>query len=136
MPSGLLYSEFDIIFKALFGSRDNTYEMIVRRLSAGHAPAESIYKALGVQKSGVVHRCLENLQRAGFISRDKTWSLRTAKASSLSHYRLSDNYLRFFLKYIEPNRDQIGRRAYRGPGAWPTIIGLQFENLLLNNRWG
>lgn len=134
LPSGLLYSEFDIIFKALFGSRNDTYEIIVRRLASGRAPPQAIYEALSVQKSGVAHRYLENLRRAGFISRDRTWSLRTAKASPLSHYRLSDNYLRFFLKYIEPNRDQIDRRAYAGPSAWPTIIGLQFENLLLNNR--
>jgi hypothetical protein len=57
----------------------------------------------------------------------------------LSQFRLSDNYLRFYCKWIEPIKDRIEADAYETvpltaiPG-WDTIMGLQFENLVLNNR--
>lgn len=56
----------------------------------------------------------------------------------MSKYRLRDNYLRFYVKYIEPKMDLINSGLYEDlffedlPG-WSTIIGLQFENLVLNN---
>jgi len=47
--------------------------------------------------------------------------------------------LRFFLKYIEPNRSKIEKGFFREihlssfPG-WSSLMGLQIENLVLNNR--
>ena len=59
-------------------------------------------KKLGVEKSGVISEYLDELVKSGFIRRDYTWHLKTGKRSKLSHYRISDNYLRFYLKYIAP----------------------------------
>ena len=53
-------------------------------------------------------------------------------------YRLRDNYTRFYLRYVLPKREAIGNGFYsyvpleRLPG-WDAIMGLQFENLVLNN---
>jgi hypothetical protein len=47
---------------------------------------------------------------------------------------LSDNYLRFYLKYIEPYKEDILHDREEIPSGWHTIMGLQFENLVLNNR--
>jgi len=77
--------------------------------------------------------------QAGFISRDYTWHIKSGKESKLSVYRLRDNYLRFYLKYIEPNRGKIEQNHFEinqvsdMPG-WLSIMGLQFQNLVLNNR--
>ena len=82
---------------------------------------------------------LSDLETAGFIERDYTWSVKTGKKAKFSKYRISDNYVRFYLKYIEPNRDLIDRGAFEKrtltslPG-WQSILGLQFENLVLSNR--
>jgi AAA+ ATPase superfamily predicted ATPase len=47
---------------------------------------------------------------------------------------LRDNYLRFYLRYIEPNKKGIEQGTFKGlPSSWLTIMGLQFENLVLNN---
>jgi hypothetical protein len=75
----------------------------------------------------------------GFIQRDYSWSLKKNQDSKLSHYRLNDNYLRFYLKYINPNRTRISNEhfSYTSLGnlpAWDSIMGLQFENLVLANR--
>ena len=56
----------------------------------------------------------------------------------IARYRLRDNYTRFYLKYVEPNKRAIGRGAFQFsslsslPG-WDSIMGLAFENLIVNN---
>ncbi len=54
-------------------------------------------------------------------------------------YRLSDNYIRFYLKYILKNRGKIEQghfnsRPISSFSGWEIVMGLQFENLILNNR--
>lgn len=54
-------------------------------------------------------------------------------------YRLSDNYLRFYLKYIEPNKQKILKGDFEDANPanvihWDAIMGLQFENLVIRNR--
>jgi hypothetical protein len=49
-----------------------------------------------------------------------------------------DNYLRFYLLYVEPLQDKIRRGLYRHAPLdqvirWDVILGLQFETLILNN---
>ena len=89
--------------------------------------------------SGALSDYLSDLIEAGFVSRDYTWSIKTGKVGKHSKYRLKDNYLRFYLKYILPRLTQINANKYSNisltalPG-WSAITGLQFENLLLNNR--
>ncbi|PCH57375.1 MAG: ATPase, partial [Legionellales bacterium] len=68
-----------------------------------------------------------------------TWNLKNGKDSKLSKYHISDNYIRFYLKYIAPYKTQIDRNNFEFtslailPG-WDIIIALQFENLVLNNK--
>lgn len=76
---------------------------------------------------------------AGYVKRGFTWHLDTEKTSKLTKYRLSDNYLRFYLKYIGPNKIQIENGLFSYPSlasliAWETMMGLQFENLVVHNR--
>ena len=56
----------------------------------------------------------------------------------MSNYRLKDNYLRFYLKYIENKKELIEKKLYQDVDLenlpdWTSIMGLQFENLVLNN---
>ena len=47
---------------------------------------------------------------------------------------MRDNYIRFYLKYIDPIKNKISKGIFQGlPSAWSTIMGLQFENLVLNH---
>src|SRR5262249_21121918 len=100
---GFLFTGFERIFSDLFSTCMATYKKIVKRLAEGACELKDIYKALGVEKGGVVSSYLNDLVTAGFVSHDFTWHLHTGMDSKLSHYRLKDNYLRFYLKYIEPN---------------------------------
>ena len=136
---GLLFNEFDRLFHDLFEKRSHIYRAIVEALSQGNLDFNALCEALNFPKSGTLSDYLEDLVESGFISRDYTWSVKTGKSSKLSHYRLSDNYLRFYLKYIYPNKERILRDGFDSrqlsllPG-WNSIMGFQFENLVLKNR--
>lgn len=73
------------------------------------------------------------------IKRDYNWNIKTHSYAKLSRYRIKDNYVRYFLKYIEPNMIRINEGRFldkklTGDPSWYTKKGLQFENLVLNNR--
>lgn len=130
---GMLYDEFEKIFTDLFAKKGNAYRRILERLVVGKADIEHICDALRIKKGGTVTGYLHNLKVTGFISQDTTWNLKDGSLSKLSSYRLKDNYTRFYLKYILPNKEKIEKGVITKPPAWDAIMGLQFENLVLNN---
>jgi uncharacterized protein len=136
---GVLENDFDLIFHELFSKRDGIYKKIILALANRPVDLTTVSIKASYPKSGRLSDYLNDLIKAGFVSKDETWSLRTGKKLSLYHYRLSDNYLRFYLKYILPKKTAIEKNRIESiqlaalPG-WETIMGLQFENLVVNNR--
>jgi AAA+ ATPase superfamily predicted ATPase len=130
----ILFKEFDRIFSDLFSSRSGPYRQIIARLAQGPATLDEVSLALDMKKGGTVSAYLEDLIVTGYVSRDFTWNLKSGNPGKLSHYRLRDNYLRFYLKIIEPNTYKILQNELIRPYGWDSIMGLQFENLVLNNR--
>lgn len=99
---------------------------------------DEICHCLDLDKSGNISSYLHELVIAGFISEDKTWNLKENITSNLKKFRLKDNYIRFYLKFIEPNKSkiiQLGQStdSIAGLVGWESIMGLQFENLVINN---
>jgi len=136
---GILFNEFEKIFSDLFSKRSTLYKSMVSCLADGIASQADIIKKLKLTKSGDVSEYLDDLVKSGFISRDFTWHIKDNKPSMLSHYRLKDNYSRFYLKYILPNRNRIESGEIENMSLtdlpnWYTIMGLQIENLILSNR--
>lgn len=138
-PGALLVNEFNNIFSDLFLHNTSLYKGIIKTLASGPKEASEICNILKISQAGNVSEYLEELALAGFVQRDWTWHIKNGEDSKLSKYRLSDNYLRFYLKYIEKNRKKIERGAFdlktlTALPEWYAIIGLQFENLVINNR--
>jgi AAA+ ATPase superfamily predicted ATPase len=137
--NGFLFKEFDRIFSDLFGKRNTIYAAICEAIINGFVTQSDILDVLNMAKSGNISEYLMDLEESGFISREFRWNFSTDRESKKSKYRLSDNYVRFYLKYIAPNKSKITRGLYKDillanlPG-WYTVLGLQFENLILNNR--
>ncbi len=137
---GLLTNEFEKIFSDLFGTRNEKYKKIVRILVQNSLEYDAICEKLQISKSGNISDHLNELIISGFISRDYTWNTKNGISSKLlSKYRLKDNFLRFYLKYVESKLPEIDNNDYQFkslqslPG-WSSIMGLQFENLVLNNK--
>ena len=108
----------------------------MQRLAEGVADQQDIADALHMKKGGTIGSYLEDLIITGYVSHEYTWNLNTGHPSKFSRYRLKDNYLRFYLKVIEPNSHKILEDELIKPLGWDGIMGLQFENLLLSNRAG
>lgn len=132
---GLLVKEYQRIFSDLFHKRSSLYNKIVSRLADGACDQEEMRKVLGMERGGRLSEYLYDLETAGFISQDQAWHIKTGKMAKRRKYRLKDNYLRFYLKYIAPNLQRIEKDRYQMNSAqWPSIFGFQFENLVLSNR--
>lgn len=136
---GVLFREFKDIFLDIFARRSDIYKRIIESLVNGDKEFSEILETLARSKTGRMSEYLSHLVLSGFIRRDHTWNIREEKESILSHYRLSDNYLRFYLKYIDKNKNKIEggnfeNNALSSLPGFESIMGLQFENLVLNNR--
>jgi AAA+ ATPase superfamily predicted ATPase len=139
VPHGILFEEFEKIFSDLFSKRSEKYKNIVRCLSNRPAQQEEICQCLGLKQSGDITEYLDDLIKAGFIVRDHTWRISDGRISTLSQYRLCDNYSRFYIKNIYGNRLKIENKQFAAASlanlsGWNILMGLQFENLVLNNR--
>ena len=139
IKGGVLVNEFNDIFSDLFSKRSPIYQKIIQVLSDGPCEFKDICNALKVTQAGFVSEYMDDLVKSGFVSRDYTWNINSGEVSKLSSFRLSDNYLRFYLKYIDKNRYRIENNEFAFKSlyalpAWDGIMGLQFENLVLKNR--
>ena len=138
-PEGLLFREFDQIFHSLFDRRSGVYRQLVESLARGRLDLGEICRALDKPKGGVVSSYLDDLVTAGFLAKEPGWELRTGRVKRQHHYRIKDNYLRFFLRYVAPRRSEIAAlrfadKALETLPAWDAVMALQFENLVLQNR--
>ena len=137
-PDGILFRDFDQIFCTIFGKKSEDRKAVLKAVSYGSKTLDEIARALGKERNGHLGDILEELELAGFIAKDQVINPRTGKVGRIAHYRLKDNYTRFYLHYIEPHAREIAAGLYRfeslssQPG-WPTIRGLQFENLVVAN---
>lgn len=135
---GTLLEDFDAIFNPLFGPKSECRRRILRMLSDGPMSGAEIATRLGEPRNGHLSETLKELCEGGFLSDDQGINPETGAESRIARYRLRDNYTRFYLKYVEPNRLAIERGAFRFtslsslPG-WDAVMGLAFENLIVNN---
>lgn len=135
--SGYLFTDFKNIFNDIFNHRAKIYlEIISHLITEKLSPSELAHK-LGQDQNGDLTEYLKDLEVSGFLSRDYTWDL-SGKTGKLSRFRIRDNYVRFFLKYISPNEEQIKKNIFKFTNIetlfnWDIISGFQFENLILNN---
>ncbi len=135
---GLLYREYNQIFSDLFSKRAGTFDKIIRVLADGAKNLDEICATLEIDKSGNISKYLHELISAGFISEDRTWNIKSKKKSILKLFRIKDNYIRFYLKFIEPNSSKIENNGFSpnsitNLSGWESIMALQFENLVINN---
>ena len=134
-----LAEEFSHIFSDIVLRDSVLYKKIVKSLASGSKTQQEVQKALKLETPGRLHEYLSDLELAGFVARDYSWDLSTGEDIKKSKYRLKDNYLRYYLKYIDKKLDKMKRGLFTlnsltALPEWHTMMGLQFENLVLNNR--
>ena len=130
--------EFNEIFNDVLDANLLNKRKMLCALVNGARTGQEIADEVGLAYNGHVIDTLVELEVSGFVAKDNGFNPITGKMSKVCRYRLSDNYTRFYLKYIDPKRAMIDKDAYRFtsleelPG-WNAIMGLQFECLVINN---
>lgn len=138
VPRGTLFREFNETFSEVFGKRTSSRGEVLRALDAGPLSVAEIARALGRTPNGKLSQTLKDLMYAGFVSKDSGLNPQTGQPLRMERYRVSDNYTRFYLRFVEPRHQAIENGLFmfstlgQMPG-WPTLLGLQFENLVINH---
>ena len=137
-PDGYLYGDFNRIFDDVFDTTVAAKKRIVAMLSDGPASAAELAARVGSDPNGHLSADLKELAEAGFVAASAGLNPQTGRPSREVRYRLRDNYTRFYLKYVLPKRTAIESGVFRYMSlerlaGWDTIMGLQFENFVLNN---
>ena len=138
LPNSPLRTDFAEMFEDVITRQTKLCGRILRALAAGSKSVSEIAAALRVDKGGDISDALEQLAESGMVARDGGANPATGSAARECPYRLKDNYSRFYLKYVEPSADAIDADSFAFAGleqfpGWQTDMGLQFENLVLNN---
>ncbi|WP_162923609.1 AAA family ATPase [Arachidicoccus soli] len=129
---GILRNEFDLLYASLFDDSEKHLALIkvLAASNKGIIRQELIEKS-GIPSGGDFSIKLEELMESGFVSEYPYYG----KKKKLTLYRLSDEYSKFYLKFIQNNRNS-------GPGTWqrlhksPSYIswaGFSFETLCLKH---
>lgn len=138
LPNGYLFRDFNDVFASVFGANAPVKRKILEALAEAELDGTDLSERLGIARNGRLSDVLRELEMAGFVSKNVGINPETGKRARQDRYRLKDNYARFYLKYIAPFHEEILAGDFEFfsvenlPG-WDVILGLQFENLVLNN---
>jgi AAA+ ATPase superfamily predicted ATPase len=138
LPRSLLFREFDETFSRIFGLRVATRGRILRMLVDGRRSVSELANLEKRAINGSYTEALSDLCYAGFVAEESGMNPLTGNTVKESRYRLKDNYVRFYLKNIEPRAAAIKAGLFEFASleqlnGWDSILGLQFENLILNH---
>ena len=138
LPKSLLREDFDEMFSDVITRQPMFTATVMRSLVDGAHTVTEIARSLGLEKGGRISEALSQLEEAGIVASDSGKNPENGKDARMVKYRLKDNYSRFYLKYIEPEKAAIDKGAFAlgsldGLDGWESVMGLAFENLVLNN---
>lgn len=137
--NGLLVFEFDRIFHDLFDKKGTVYKKIMNSLKEGSLTLAEIRDSIEFAHSGTLSEMMNHLIVAGFVVKRNLWSFKTSKPTKQSLYNISDPYMRFYLKIIQPNLSKIISGGFENISlqtlsSFEVHLGLQVEYLLLQNQ--
>ncbi len=134
---GYLFNDYEKIFFSQF-KEPKTYELIVNALIHEPLNLEEIAQKIKKKSSGSLKTYLDNLSYAGFII--SYFPYNKMENSKLKKYKISDEYLRYYFKFIKTNKNQILNNSNRKSlfsrlieSKWEVWLGFAFENFCLKN---
>ncbi len=134
--NGILVNDYSKIFYSQF-KEYHTYETIVRYLKDQPRTLDEIASKLKISSGGGMKSYLENLEKALFLTSYIPYNKKPN--SKIKKYKLTDEYLRFYFKYVEPHIKLISVNRTRNlfeqlvKPVWNAWLGFAFENYCLKN---
>ncbi|MCQ2393433.1 MAG: AAA family ATPase [Kiritimatiellae bacterium] len=137
-PNGYLFRDFDDIFSTVFAANSSLKRNVLEVLASGSLDGTALAERLGTARNGQFSDMMDELEMAGFVAADSGLNPESGRRMRTIRYRLRDNYSRFYLKYVKPHMREIAEGRYEFVSLenlpeWNAVMGLQFENLILNN---
>jgi len=138
-PNSLMLNEVDKIFYRQYAQAE-TYLTVVNLLKDGIFSLKEVAEKTGKKSGGSLKKILSQLEKAelieSFVPFEYGWNTKFRK------YRLSDEFLRFYFKYMEPNMTAIKnqrnstRLFEKISGESINIwLGFAFERFCLKHSW-
>ncbi len=138
-PAGFLFNEADKIFYNQFKETKN-YIRIVKLLKNQAYTFNEISQKLDIVSGGGLKLYLSNLEKAEIIKSYISYNM--TASSKFRKYKLADEYLIFYYKFIEPNlehiRDNINSKNLFDSlveKVWQPWLGFAFERFALKNAY-
>lgn len=136
-PAAALYHEPEFLLRTELRSPAR-YMSILEAIALGHTTPNEISGATGID-SGPLSKYLQTLRRLRLIDREIPVTASGTK-SKRSRYRVADEFLRFWFRYVEPNRSSIEEApevVYRGTIApnLPDHVAATFEDVCREAVW-
>jgi len=103
-PTAVLYNEPEFLLRTELRNPAR-YMSILEAIATGHTTPNEIAGATGID-SGPLSKYLQTLRRLRLIDREVPVTA-SAKQSKRSQYRVADEFLRFWFRFVEPNRSSI-----------------------------
>lgn len=103
-PTAVLYNEPAFLLRTELRSPAR-YMSILEAVATGHTTPNEMAGATGID-SGPLSKYLQTLRRLRLLEREIPVTASTKK-SKRSRYRVADEFLRFWFRYVEPNRSSI-----------------------------
>ncbi len=136
-PSAVLYNEPEFLLRTELRNPAR-YMSILEAVALGHTTPNGISGATGID-SGPLSKYPQTLRRLRLIERDVPVTA-SGKKSKRSRYRVADEFLRFWFRYVEPNRSSIEEApevVYDGTiqPDLPTHVATTFEDVCQEAVW-
>lgn len=138
LPKSPLREDFDDMFEDVITRKSKFSARVLRTFVDGPRSCSEVASMLKIEKGGDVTAALETLVESGFLAEAGRLNPETGGELRERRYRIRDNYVRFYLKCIEPHKRIIDEGAFRFSSllaleGYETVMGLAFENLVVNN---
>ena len=122
----------------MYDKNSSDRKAVLNVLTARPMTVSEVAAALGRSRNGHLVDTMKDLVQAGFLAEERGINPKTGELRQEIRYRICDNYARFYLKYVEPNIEEIKDGKFEFEQIpelknWQTIMGLAFENLVLNH---
>lgn len=103
-PTARLYNEPEFLLRTELRNPAR-YLSILEAIATGHTTPNEISGATGIDP-GPLSKYLQTLRRLRLIDREVPVTA-SAKQSKRSRYQVADDFLRFWFRFVEPNRSSI-----------------------------
>jgi hypothetical protein len=136
-PTAVLYNEPEFLLRTELRSPAR-YMSILEAVALGHTTPNEISGATGIDP-GPLSKYLQTLRRLRLLDREVPVTA-SRKKSKRSRYRVQDEFLRFWFRYVEPNRSSIEEApeiVYEGTIApdLPMHVATTFEHVCREAVW-